>query len=276
MDNKIFEMQDLPESDVNMPSVEEFLRFKKRIASLINLDLTNYKNKQMERRINSLMHKNGIENLGKYAEILIIDGHKREEFLNMLTINVSEFFRNSNKFDELATIYLPELFNKSKNNIKIWSAGCSIGAEIYSVCMILDKMGKLNNAELVASDFDQKILEKARSGLYNQLEMGTVPDGYKKYFTKIDDNTYQVDKKFTSKIRFQKQDLLNSRFEKGFDLILCRNVVIYFTDEAKDKLYKSFYESLNDGGILFIGSTERIIGHIEMGYNLRNSFFYQK
>ncbi|MFA6990397.1 MAG: protein-glutamate O-methyltransferase CheR [Candidatus Gastranaerophilaceae bacterium] len=275
MDNKFFETINLSENNLNMPSEEEFLRFKKKIATLINLDLTNYKNKQMERRINSLMHKNGIEKLDKYAEILIKDSHQLEDFLNMLTINVSEFFRNTSKFEELSTIYFPEFFKKKKT-IKIWSAGCSIGAEIYSICMILDKMGKLNNAELVASDFDQKIVEKAKSGLYNQLEIGTVPNDYKKYFTQINENNYQIDKKFISKIKFQKQDLLNSNFEKGFDLILCRNVVIYFTDEAKNKLYKCFYESLNADGILFIGSTERILGHVELGYKLRTSFFYQK
>ena len=275
MDNKLVGSFNLSESDLNIPSDEEFLRFKKKIASIINLDLTNYKNKQMERRINSLMRKNGIDKLDKYADILIKEPNFLEEFVNMLTINVSEFFRNTNKFEELLTTYLPELLKK-KNSIKIWSAGCSIGAEIYSISMMLDKIGKLNNAELVASDFDQKIIEKARSGLYNQVEIGTVPNEYKKYFTQLDENKYQIDKKLVAKIRFQKQDLLNSKFEKGFDLILCRNVVIYFTDEAKDRLYKNFYESLNEGGILFIGSTERIIGHTEMGYKLRTSFFYQK
>jgi len=259
----------------NLPSEAEFLAFKKKIAPLINLDLTNYKNSQMERRINSLMCKIGIKKLDIYAEELSKDAKKLDEFLNMLTINVSEFFRNGNKFDELANIYLPELF-KTKTNIKIWSAGCSIGAEIYSVAMILDKMGKLNNAELIASDFDQKILEKAKNGIYNLVEKGTVPLEYLQYFNQIDANTYQVDKKLPLKIKFQKQDLLNSRFDRGFDLILCRNVVIYFTDEAKEKLYKNFYDSLNPGGILFIGSTERIANHAEIGYKLKTSFFYQK
>lgn len=262
-------------SNLTIPPEEEFLMFKKNIASLINLDLTNYKNKQMERRIISLMNKNNINCLNDYAKILKTNQTKLDEFLNMLTINVSEFFRNKNKFDELESIYLPELLSK-KRKIKIWSAGCSIGAEVYSTAMILDKMGKLGNVELVASDFDTKIIQKAQSGIYNNVEVGTVPDEYKKYFIKTGEDSFQIDKKITSQVRFTKQDLLNSRFETGFDLIMCRNVVIYFTDEAKDKLYKDFYNSMNPEGILFIGSTERINGHVEIGYKLRTSFYYQK
>ncbi len=258
-----------------IPSEQEFLIFKRKIAPLINLDLTNYKSKQMERRISSLMNKCGHEDLLSYAKLLESDEKKLDEFINMLTINVSEFFRNTEKFIELEQSYLPILFKKPK--LKVWSAGCSIGAEIYSLAMIFDKLNALNKCELVASDFDKKIVDKAQSGIYSKLEVGTVPSEYKKYFSTIPGTTdYQIDKKLTTSVRFEKRDLLNSRFEKGFDLILCRNVVIYFTEEAKEKLYGMFYDSLNPGGLLFIGSTERINNHRQYGYDLKTSFFYKK
>lgn len=262
-------------ASADMPSDEEFAVFKKKIAPIINLDLTNYKNKQMERRIVSLMTRCNIKNLAEYAEILKKDEKSLDDFLNMLTINVSEFFRNSEKFEEFEKSYMPELLKKPK--IKIWSAGCSIGAEVYSLAMIFDKHKALSKCEFVASDFDKKIIQKAQSGIYTATEVGTVPSDYKNYFTKIDEkNNYQIDKKLIASVRFEKRDLLNSKYEKGFDLILCRNVVIYFTEEAKDKLYAQFYESLNPGGLLFIGSTERINNHKQFGYNLRTSFFYQR
>lgn len=258
-----------------VPTAEEFIIFKKKMQPLINLDLTNYKNNQMERRIASLMNKNKITNLLAYHKLLESDADKLNEFINMLTINVSEFFRNSEKFAELEKTYLPELLKK-KRNLKIWSAGCSIGAEVYSLAMILDKLGVLSGCQLIASDFDKNIIKKAQSGIYSQLEVGTVLPEYKNYFTKVDNDKFKVKDNIIASVKFEQRDLLNSRFEVGFDLILCRNVVIYFTDEAKDKLYDEFFKSLISGGILFIGSTERINNHKEIGYDLRTSFFYQK
>jgi len=257
------------------PTSEEFVVFKKKIASLINLDLSNYKNTQMERRITSLMQRNGIDNLESYFTVLKASKERLEEFLNMLTINVTEFFRNPEKFVELETKYLPQLL-KDNSRLKIWSAGCSIGAEIYSISMILDKMGVLDRCDLIASDFDETILKKAQSGTYSKLEVGTIQSGYEKYFKPIGSDKFQVDSKLISKVKFVRGDLLNSRFDAGFNIIICRNVVIYFTEEAKDQLYKKFYDSLKHDGILFIGCTERINTYREIGFNLASSFFYKK
>lgn len=258
-----------------VPSVEEFTTFKKNIAPIINLDLTNYKNTQMERRIVSLMNRCGFDNLNDYLKVLKTDSKKLEEFLNMLTINVTEFFRNPEKFHELETKYLPELLKKSKK-LKIWSAGCSIGAEIYSIAMMLDKMKILNDCELIASDFDKNILAKAQNGIYSDIEINSLNDEFRAHFTSLGKDKNQISSKFRQKIKFEKIDLLNSKFQKDFDLILCRNVVIYFTEEAKDKLYKQFHESLKPGGVLFIGSTERINNHRSIGYNMKTPFFYEK
>lgn len=276
-DNNVFQ-NILQTSSGKIPTNEEFASFKKKINPIINLDLTNYKNTQMERRIASLMNKNGISTLDEYFNILKSDPKRLEEFTNMLTINVSEFFRNPEKFIELETKYLPELV-KNSPKLKIWSAGCSIGAEVYSTAMILDKHGLLEKTELIASDFDKNILKKAQDGIYTKYEIGTLPKDYEKYFKPVNglnSDKSQVDPRISSQVKFQRHDLLNSKFETGFDLIMCRNVVIYFTEEAKDRLYKAFYDSLKPGGILFIGSTERINNHKDFGYNVRSPFFYQK
>lgn len=267
----------------DVPSPEEFIIFKRKISSLINLDLSSYKSNQMERRVTSLMHRNSIGNLTDYYNLLVKDSVRLNEFINMLTINVTEFFRNPEKFQELETKYIPELLERS-DRLKIWSSGCSIGAEIYTLAMLLEKMNILEKCTLIASDFDQNAINKAKEGIYtrfelkNLLEMKDFNNLYMKYFKPIDDKEekFQINQRLTAKVRFEKRDLLNSKFEMDFDLILCRNVVIYFTEEAKDQLYANFYKSLKPGGILFIGSTERINKYKEIGLNLCSSFFYQK
>lgn len=278
MENKNQELN--PDTNNNAgstPSLEEFAIFKKKIASLINLDLTNYKNTQMERRIVSLMHRNNIANLANYYDLLKKFPKHLGEFVNMLTINATEFFRNFVTFIELGETYIPELLQKSPR-LKIWSSGCSIGAEIYSIAMILDKLGILDKCELIASDFDENVINKAKSGIYSGFEIGNLPVEYLNYFQKLDTKMelFQIDSNLISKVKFHRQDLLDSRFESNFDLILCRNVVIYFTEEAKDCLYKKFYTSLKSGGILFIGSSDWIGNHKELGFKLRSAFFYQK
>jgi len=260
-----------------IPSPEEFAIFKKKMASLINLDLTNYKSSQMERRITSLMHRHNISSLMEYYHFLNKDSKHLTEFINMLTINVTEFFRNPEKFLELETKYIPELMQKNQR-LKVWSSGCSTGAEIYTLAMILDKFNILEKCTLIASDFDQTAINKAKEGIFPMFELKSVPNEYKRHFKAIDntEEKVQFNPHLISKVKFERRDLLNSRFETDFDLILCRNVVIYFTEEAKDHLYESFYSSLKPGGILFIGSTERINKSKELGFNLRSSFFYQK
>lgn len=264
-------------SKFNMPKTEDFDNFKKKISSLINLNLFNYKNSQMERRIISLMNKNNITKFDEYYQLLNLNKEKLDEFTNMLTINVTEFFRNTDKFEELENKFIPELLSKY-GSIKIWSAGCSCGAEIYSIAMILDKLNVLDKCTLIASDFDTNILNRAKSGQYSKYELGVLKPEYKKYFKPIDDKgeKFQVDPKLTSKVKFEKCDLLNSCFNKNYHLILCRNVVIYFTEKAKEKLYKDFYDSLTKDGMLLIGSTERIHNYKEIGFNLSSSFFYKK
>ena len=262
--------------EANKPTQEEFDKFKKNVSSLINLDLKQYKSKQMERRILSFVARQGMETLDEFFIALKKDSDLLHKFINMLTINVSEFFRDSKRFEDLENIYLPELKRQFAGKLKIWSAGCSIGAEIYTIAMILDKLKLLSGATLIATDFDQNILNKAKSGIFTANEKGTVKSGYEDYFNKINDDSYQITPKLRSKIRFMRQDLLKDNFESGFNLILCRNVVIYFTDEAKNILYSKFYDSLEPKGILFVGSTERILNYKEIGFNLRSHFFYQK
>ncbi|MEW5819847.1 MAG: protein-glutamate O-methyltransferase CheR [Cyanobacteriota bacterium] len=255
---------------------EDFDRFKELVKPLINLDLKLYKPKQMERRILNFMNSFKIASLHEFYESLSNDNMLLQAFINMLTINVSEFFRDQERFKELETFYFPEQSEIYKGHLRIWSAGCSTGAEIYSIAMILDKLNILSSSYLLATDIDEIILEKAKSGIFNHSEIESLNPEYLKYFECLDDNSYKISSKIINSINFVNHDLLKDDFDRAFNLIVCRNVVIYFTDEAKTYLYKKFYNSLNEDGIFFVGSTERILNYRELGFKVRSSFFYQK
>lgn len=129
---------------------------------------------------------------------------------------------------------------------------------------------------ILASDLDIEILAKAKKGVYMENEIKAMtPERKKKYFDVVD-GKYAVKQEIKSAIEFKRHNLLKDPFEKDFDLILCRNVVIYFTEEAKDQLYANFFRALKPGGILFVGATEAILNFRKLGYTSFQPFFYQK
>jgi chemotaxis protein methyltransferase CheR len=178
-------------------------------------------------------------------------------------------------FEVLRSKVLPELLALSKS-VRAWSAGCSYGAEAYSLAVLLDEAapGKMHN--ILATDIDDRMLARAREGVFQEPEVRCVTRSrLLKYFDKKPEG-YAVRDNLKKYITFQKHNLLESRFQSGFDLIICRNVVIYFTDETKSGLYQRFYDSLRPGGYLFVGGTERINNHAEIGFECRIPFFYKK
>ena len=231
----------------------------KKIKALSGLDLYAYKPRQMRRRLGALMEKMGASDWVQFARILERRPQALKEFKDFLTINVSEFFRGADKFLQLRDEVIPQIVSPGRT-LSIWSAGCSVGAEPYTLAMIIDSLRLASRARIMASDIDQTVIDRARSGDgYNDLEVKEVPAEYlKKYFKKTDSG-WEVIPRIRSQIRFQTHNLLKDSYAKSMDLIVCRNVVIYFTDEAKDHVYRGFYESLAPGGYLFVGGTE-IIG----------------
>lgn len=250
--------------------------FKKAVYELTKIDLNSYKEKQMKRRIDTLIAKNNIVGYDKYVDALKKDKERFDEFVNYLTINVSEFYRNPDQWSLLDKEIIPELIKNFGTNLKIWSAACSTGDEPYSLVMAFSKHIPLNQIKIVATDIDKQVIEKAKIGLYNEKSIASVPDEFKKkYFTKVGPS-YQISNEIKARVEFKEHNLLKDSYMTGCNLIVCRNVLIYFTEEAKDEIFKKFYNSLATNGVLFIGSTEQIIGYKEIGYKRKNSFFYQK
>lgn len=252
----------------------DYERFKTEVLKLTRIDLNAYKERQMKRRIDSLISKNGYSGYEQYVQALKTDRERFEEFVTYLTINVSEFYRNPDQWKVMDQDIFPDLIGKFGKRLKIWSAACSTGDEPYSLVMALSKHVPLDMIHITATDLDKQVIAKAKVGLYSEKSIAAVPEDLKKkYFTKIG-NSYQISDEIKSKVEFREHNLLDNNYASGYHMIVCRNVLIYFTEEAKDEVFRKFYQSLSPGGVLFIGSTEQIINHKEMGYERKNSFFY--
>ncbi len=228
--------------------------FKSQVFSLTKIDLNAYKERQMKRRIDALISKNKFKGYDDYVAAIKANSKLLEEFVNYLTINVSEFYRNPEQWRVLESEIFPELIKASGKSLKIWSAACSTGDEPYSLAMVLSKLG-----------------------LYAEKSLAGLPKEYvSKYFTKVGTSSYQISNDIKKCVQFKQHNLLKDSYPTGYDLILCRNVLIYFTEEAKEEVYCKFNDTLRKGGVLFVGSTEQIIKYRELNYESRKSFFYIK
>lgn len=249
--------------------------FKKQINNLINIDLNYYKEKQMKRRITSLYKRNNFNDFDEYFNGLKSDKELLNEFINYLTINVSEFYRNPTQWQHLEDDILPILF-KNNGIPKIWSSACSTGEEPYSIVMLLSKYLRQKDIKIVASDIDNEAISRAKLGIYSEKSLENLPEEFRrKYFSQIG-NSYKISDEIKKCVDFKNIDLLKDLFPKNCDLIICRNVMIYFTDEAKQLLYEKFYNSLSNDGILFVGSTEQIILPERYNFKPVKTFFYKK
>ncbi len=255
--------------------IKDYEDFKKEIYQMTKLDLSSYKERQMKRRIESLIKKNGIQNFNDYVKALKTDKKIYDEFINYLTINVSEFYRNPGQWKVLEDEIIPLLAAKNKH-LKIWSAACSTGEEPYSLVMLLSKFMPLSSIKIHATDIDKEILAKAKMGIYNPKSLEGVPkDKVSKFFTK-EGNFYRINDEVKRCVNFSQHNLLKDAYPSNCDMIVCRNVLIYFTEEAKEMIYKNFNNSLKKEGVLFVGSTEQIIMPNRYNFQPIKTFFYQK
>ncbi|MEN6436256.1 MAG: protein-glutamate O-methyltransferase CheR [Anaerolineaceae bacterium] len=259
---------------------ETFAQVKSSVKKILNIDLNYYKEEQVKRRLDSWLLRNNMPDWKIYFDKVTSNATEMSRFRDFLTINVTEFYRDTHHWKTLEEKVLPLLCkqaNERKSSLKLWSAGCSVGVEAYTLTMAMDKVASHTPYEIFASDMDRGALQKAKArGPYAAEEVrNLLPDQKNKYLEEIA-GKYYFKEQFTHSIRFFEQDLLMDEFTGGFDLIVCRNVVIYFTREAKDMLYMKFRNALNPGGILFVGGTELIPRPSEYGFTSQWMSFYSK
>jgi len=236
-----------------------------------SLELGGVRDAQLQRRIASFMRRAGIQDEIDLVGRLRREADLRNRMIDALTINVTSLFRNADSWRLLRDKFLPDLGPR----VKMWSAGASTGAEAYSLAISARENGQ--TASIVATDIDQRSLDKALLGRYPRQEMNETPADVKsKYFTE-DGEWWVVDPTLRRSIRFKKHDLLAEPVVgTRFDLIACRNVVIYFSREAQVELHQKLAEALRPGGILFIGGAERIADPEAIGLDPVDRPFYMR
>ena len=256
---------------------DEYVLFCHKVKQLTGIDLSSYKEKQMRRRLKSQMNRRGFQSFLAYYDFLTQDQQALAEFIDRITINVSEFFRNPERWLVLEQRVIPTLLDQRPGHmLKFWSAACSTGEEPYSLAMLMRGVYPQVRYSLLATDLDAKVLERAKQGQYLGSQAVQIPERFRTRFTVEEGSNLQVASEIRSAVDFRLHDLLSDRYPQDLDLIVCRNVMIYFTDEIKDRLYRQFAASLAPGGILFVGSTEQIFRARDYGFRVFDSFFYQR
>ncbi|MBP1969609.1 chemotaxis protein methyltransferase CheR [Virgibacillus natechei] len=255
---------------------KEYNDFIYRINRKLGIDLNLYKEAQMKRRITSLRDKRGFATFTSYYEALNNEELLLKEFVDRLTINVSEFYRNPKRWDVLQKTILPLLVNQKQQQLSIWSAACSTGEEPYTIAIMMKELFPDVDFSITATDIDESALHSAKQGVYKEQALKELPQSIKKkYFTKKN-GLYDIDYTIKQLVTFKKHNLLADKYPRNIDLIVCRNVLIYFTDTAKDIIYRNFSACLNKDGVLFVGSTEQIFSANKYDLNVIDTFFYQK
>ena len=248
--------------------------FKKEFYKLTGINLEFYKERQMKRRIESFMNGRCGSDYVKFTAVLSSNREELDEFIDYMTINVSEFFRNPEQWEYLDKEVIPKLKRNSK--IRIWSAACSTGDEPYTLAMIFLKYFPKTEFSILATDIDERAIETAKKGIYPGKSIINVPAEYRKYFTKTENNLYSVSPEIKKCVHFKKHNLFSDIYPVNINLLVCRNVLIYFTEEKKDEIFRQYYKSMARGGTLFLGNTEQVVNYKEIGFERKASFFYEK
>lgn len=261
----------------NLFSPAEFEKFSAGIQKLWNIDLQSYAERQLHRRLKAMMTRHGARNLLQLLRIIEGDSELSETLKDQFTINVSECFRDPHVFTRLERMLKPG--GELQDTTRIWSAGCSYGAEPYSLAILMDECAPEGKWRIYATDIDDGALARARQGIFAEHDLRQVTAPRRQtYFHRTPDGQYQIDAKLKRRIQFSKLDLLNPQGKQPSkcDLILCRNVVIYFTGPAKADVHQLLVDSLRTDGVLLIGATERVAQASNLGLKSASPFFYTK
>jgi chemotaxis protein methyltransferase CheR len=239
-----------------------------------NINQEAYKINYIVRRLNHRMRRTGFDSYKTYANFLKTDLSESTELQKSLSINVTNFFRDKEVFQVLERNFLPRIYAKRQGTIKIWSAGCAVGAEPYSIAMIIDNnfSGKDKlRTDITASDISIDLINKAKERVYFSDLLRETENRYiTKYFKKTGKD-YRLTPILSKYIKFKVHDLQTEPPVKHLDLILCRNVLIYFSQEESESLFERFLNVLRPGGLLVIGKCEILRGSTRASFKVLDS-----
>ena len=267
----------------------EFRLLRDLISDYCGIYYDNDSRFTLERRLNRRLEEHGFDNFRDYYRFLLYDDGKAEELLqviDILTVNETYFFRENGQFKALIEEIIPKMIASSteKKPIRIWSAGCASGEEPYSIAMhFLENPHLLRGqkVEIIASDINRRVLDKAKRGIYTKNSFRGADERYINKYFEQDGNEYLLSDKVKSQVKFSHLNLFDSynmRMIGDIDIIFCRNVMIYFSQDARKKVVEGFSGRLVPGGYLLLGHAETLV-NISTGFaltHLKNDMVYQK
>lgn len=249
-----------------MLSDQDFMRIVDHIKNNYGIELI-HKRLLIEGRLSFIVSKNNFSGFGEYIDYVLshTDSALYQQFIDRLTTNHTYFMREQGHFDIIRNEILPYIEKTViSKDVRIWSAGCSFGHEPYNLAMVIDdyfgERKKGWDLKILATDISTTALIKAKTAIYSGEDIKELPEMWrKKYFNKLPDNRYQIKEFLRSQVVFKYQNLMEDfNNKKPFDLILCRNVMIYYDSETRDELVNKFYNDTKIGGYLLIGHAENV------------------
>ena len=260
---------------------EDFMCLANMAYDISGIVLGEHKKELVYSRIARRVRKLNLQNFGQYCQYLAANQDtETNDFLNAITTNLTSFFRESHHFEFLAKEIIPQWKKEKKSKpIRIWSSACSTGPEPYSIAITLDKnmLVKDYNLKILATDLDSEVLAKARKGEYPVADIEQLPRNYLSNFLRNKGSDVgQVKENIRNMVQFNRLNLLGPwPMKHKFDVVFCRNVVIYFNKETQKELFDRLADSLEEGGYLFIGHSETLHGMTDRFEN-KGRTIYQK
>ena len=252
---------------------EGLMQILEKVYEEKGFDFRQYKESSLKRRIQRRLRATKVESYKNYVILIDTDPKEYDKLINILLINVTEFFRDKEAFDIIKNEVLPDIIEKKiESKLKIWSAGCATGEEVYSIAILLSETlgAKRNNfgISIYGTDIDRANLTKAEEGVYKpEIADGKIMDEIlNKYFDM--NSSLRIKDLIKRNCFFKFHDLVLNKPLDDVDLILCRNVAIYFERPLQEKVYMDFYNALNDGGYLFLGKAETLIGPARVKFKI--------
>ncbi len=254
----------------------QFETFKQLVRHKLGLDLGGYKPDQMRRRVENFIQYHGGGEPAEFFRLLEQDAALTQKLADHLTINVTEFSRDPLIFERVVQSFI-SIAKALARPIRIWSAGCSSGAEAYSLCMAFNERAPELRFSILATDFDSSILGVARrGGPYPNSELKQVSAQLMAKYFIADGTGMRFKHAISQRVSFKQHDLLKDRFEAGFDFVVCRNVLIYLTAETRAQVINGFLKSLKPGGLLFLGASEALIAGDSNMYQIKGPCLYER
>ncbi|MCG8570628.1 MAG: protein-glutamate O-methyltransferase CheR [Spirochaetes bacterium] len=252
-------------------SNKEFAQISGLMYQYFGINFSEKKKVLVKTRLNQYLINHGYHCFNDFYQNLVSSANPALllDLAERLTTNYTFFFRETEHFHFLLKTILPQIQKnkeeRENKTIRIWSAGCSSGEEPYSLAILLhDYFSKSFDPfefKILATDISLKVLEKAQIGIYPKDVLKNVPDRLlKNYFTPLDNDAYQVNQKIKEMVTIRRLNLMSAKFpfHESFDIIFCRNVMIYFDDESRKKLIQQYYQHTREGGYLIIGHSESL------------------